>query len=178
MIILALSAGDWENIGSAAATAFAGLTALWAATRKPQRIYFSFFTGTISDYEGDGYARWTLENIKHTLMEDTVKLTALKVDAINIDPITMLTFESGIIIKGDFRKIKLGSSSGTELYSNDKQRVDFGSNKSSGGYMVNLKNYKLNPFISNRKVSFRVYIKDTVGNIHKSQVRFTPTYGV
>lgn len=168
MIILALGAGDWSNIISAVATFVASGVALVLAFKKPKRIVFEYLTGTVSNYD-EHYKKWSIDNVKDTLKENKVTINALRVNVRNIDIIQMVILESGIIVKGDFKKQKFGNYPTINLHQNVSKPIDFGHDPIGTGHIVSLKGYKFNPFISNRKVSFKVYVKDTRGKIYKSE---------
>lgn len=164
---LSFSAGDWANIVSALATFIASVVALIVAFKKPKKIVFEFLTGKVFNYE-EYYKRWTIKNIKHTLGENTVTITLLRMNTINLELTKKVIIESGIIVKWSFKKQKFGNYMTISLNQNSPEPIDFGHNPIGVGHTVSLKSYKINPFISNRKVSFKVYVKDTSGKIYKS----------
>lgn len=165
---LVLSAGDWANIVSALASFFASVVALVIAFKKPKRIIFEFLTGGIFNHN-EYYERRSIENIIHTMSENGVNINALRINAINLDITKKVIVESGIIVKWSFKRLKFGHYMTMTLQQNISEQIDFGNNPIGFGHILSLKSYKLNPFISNRKVSFRVYAKDTSGKIYKSE---------
>lgn len=168
MITLAISAGDWANIGSAVATFFASGVALFVAFKKPKKIVFEFITGIVSNYD-EYYKRWSFDDFKHTLSDNTVVINVLSVNMINVDLTRTVVNESGIIVKLGFKKQKFGDYRLKELNQNIANDIDFGHNPTGVGHTLKLTSYKLNPFISNRKISFKVYVKDTRGKVYKSE---------
>lgn len=168
MITLAISAGDWANIGSAVATFFASGVALFVAFKKPKKIVFEFLTGLTSNYD-EYYKRWSFDNLKHTMSENTVTIILLRVNVINVDITRTVINESGIIVKSGFKKQKFGNNIFKDLNQNVASAIDFGNSPTGNGHIIKLASYKINPFISNRKVSFKVYVKDTGGKTYKSE---------
>lgn len=168
MSSLVFSAGDWANIVSALASFFASVVALVIAFKKPKKIIFEFLTGGVFNHE-EYYEKWSIENIKHILQENKVTINFLRVNVRNIDIGQMVILESGIIVKGDFKKQKFGNYLTMDLHQNVSNPIDFGNDLVGVGHIVSLQSHKLNPFISNRSVSFKVYVKDSRGKIYKSE---------
>ncbi|MCU4664277.1 hypothetical protein N7X58_02045 [Leuconostoc mesenteroides] len=168
MKFLGLEIGSWSDLISAFATFLATAFALYLSVKKPKEVMFGFLTGSVFNHD-EHYRKWSITNITHTFRENTVTISLLNVNVVNIGLMRKPIFESGIIVKGDFRKNKFGNYVSNDLYPNTFNLIDFGNNPNGLGHIVSLKSYKLNPFISNRKISFRVYVKDSAGKIYKSE---------
>lgn len=175
MEFLGIEIGNWSEIISAIATFVATGTALILSVKKPKEIIFALEKGHLrkcSSFSIDNSKpkKWDFKNLWKYLTEKTVYVDDLNVKAFNTGFTNLGIFELGIIGKGDFRKQKLGDGSlFTTLPPHEAQKVNFGGGTLDGD-KVKLKSWKLNPFLSDRKVSFRVYLKDPAGKLYKSQV--------
>ncbi|WP_273715500.1 hypothetical protein [Leuconostoc mesenteroides] len=168
MKFLGLEIGSWSDLISAFATFLATAFALYLSLKKPKEVIFGFLTGSVFNYD-EYYKRWGIKNIIHTLSENDVTINALRINAINLNMTKKVIIESGIIVKWGFKKKKLGNYLTAALDQNVANPIDFGHDRIGVGHIVSLKSYKINPFISKRKVSFKVYAKDTSGKIYKSE---------
>ena len=155
---------DWV---SSIATFIATTVALYISIKKPKVVKFSLETGNVFHQDTE-FKRFSLENLKHKFTDNAITLNYLNVNVLNIDLMNKVIFESGIIVKGDFRKEKFGNYLSKTLAPNNVQYVDFGNNRIGVGHIVTLKSYRFNPFISSRSVTFKVYLKDSSGKLYMS----------
>lgn len=157
---------DWL---SSIATVTATVTALYLSKKEPQKIHFNLAKGTVfsSDFE---YGRLSIQNLKSKFRDKKVTLNFLNVAMLNADMFDIDVFESGIIVKGSFKKQILNKDSVFTVRANSREFINFGHMSGSGlGHLVSLSSYSLNPFITGRSVTFKVYVKDSVGRIYKSK---------
>jgi len=164
---LGLAVGSWAEWVGALATFLATGLALYLSLKKPQLVKFSFETGDIFHWKED-YKRFSFDNLKHKFTDNQVTLNLLNINVLNVDLVHKVIFESGVIVRGDFRKQRFGYYLSKKLLPNQIQHVDFGNNRHGNGHIVTLRSYKLNPFITYRNVTFKVYVKDSSGKVYKS----------
>ncbi|MDY2511611.1 hypothetical protein [Weissella confusa] len=154
---------------SSIATVVATVTALYLSKKEPKKIHFNLARGTVFNSDFD-YSRGSIQNLKSKFRDKKVTLNYLNVAMLNADMFDVNVFESGIIVKGSFKKQILNKDSVFTVRANSREFINFGQKSSSGvGYTVSLSSYSLNPFITGRSVTFKVYVKDSVGRIYKSK---------
>lgn len=157
---------DWL---SSIATAIATVTALYLSKKEPQKIHFNLAEGRVFNSDFD-YSRVSIQNFKSKFRDKTVTLHWLNVAMLNADMFDVVVVESGIIVKGSFKKQILNKDSVFTVRANSREFINFGNMSGSGlGHLVSLSSYSLNPFITGRSVTFKVYVKDSVGRIYKSK---------
>lgn len=157
---------DWiSSIGTAIAT----VTALYLSKKEPKRIHFNLVNGSVFN-DNLEYSRISIQNLKNKFSDKKVTLHLLNVAMLNADMFDVVVVESGIIVKGSFKKQILNKDSVFTVRANSREFINFGHISSSGlGHIVSLSSYSLNPFITGRSVTFKVYVKDSVGRIYKSK---------
>lgn len=157
---------DWL---SSIATVIATVTALYLSKKEPQKIHFNLVNGSVfkDDFK---YSRASVQNLKSKFRDKKVTLHWLNVAMLNADMFDVVVVESGIIVKGSFKKQVLNKDSVFTVRANSCEFINFGNMSGSGlGHLVSLSSYSLNPFITGRSVTFKVYVKDSVGRIYKSK---------
>lgn len=155
---------DWL---SSIATAIATATALYLSKKEPKRIHFNLAAGGVSNLNS-GYGRVSIQNLKSKFRDKKVNLRWLNVTMLNVDMFDVVVVESGIIIKGSFKKQILNKGNIFTVRANSRRFINFGHDYSGLGHDVSLSSYSLNPFITGRSVTFKVYVKDLAGKIYKS----------
>ncbi|TGE65573.1 hypothetical protein C6P12_02645 [Weissella confusa] len=156
---------DWL---SSIATVMATVIALYLSKKEPQKIYFNLAGGGVSNLDS-GYGRVGIQNLKGKFRDKKVNLRLLNVTMLNADMFDVVVVESGIIIKGSFKKQILNKGNIFIVRANSRRFINFGHDYSGLGHDVSLSSYSLNPFITGRSVTFKVYVKDSAGKIYKSK---------
>ncbi|MEQ4550894.1 hypothetical protein ABNZ43_06570 [Weissella sp. GP1] len=156
---------DWL---SSVATVIATFTALYLSVKKPQKIHFNLVKGSVFN-DNFNHSRVSIKNLTSKFRDKKVTLWLLNVAMLNADMFDVVVVESGIIVKGSFKKQILNEDDVFTVRSNSREFINFGNNPSGLGHIVSLSSYRLNPFITGRSVTFKVYVKDSVGKIYKSK---------
>lgn len=156
---------DWL---SSIATVIATGTALYLSKKEPKKIHFNLVNGSVFR-DNLEYSRVSIQNLKSKFRAKKVTLHLLNVAMLNADMFDVVVIESGIIVKGSFKKQILNKGKDFTVRANSREFIDFGHNSIGLGYNVSLSSYSLNPFITDTSVTFKVYVKDSVGKIYKSK---------
>ena len=133
---------DWI---SAIGTIGAAVVALWLGLRKDPDVHFNVVQ---------------IGNLFY--VDKNAGVTKLEIQAIytgyGIKPI----WEAGIIVCGDFRKINLMNTLMTSLNNNGMTDISFKND-------AIIEHCPLNPFMSNKKMIYKLYVKDSAGKVYKSK---------
>lgn len=154
------SIADWV---SGLATLMATVVALYLGLKKPDSISFGIDSGMVFSITS------AETNNKSHFRKVSITLSLLNVFIVNNDNIPKVITETGFLVKGNFRRQVFSTHKLDKINYREVKYVDFGRDKHGLGHIVTLQSHSFNPFISKKKIAFRVYVKDTGGKVYKSQ---------